>query len=848
MKKNNLYKVSIVLALSGFLMVGCKSNSNKRPNSNGRVAEYDVSYYNNNDFNDYVLNGNSKIANQWEDFGLSSPYILRFNGFYYLYGSTTFNSSESGVRAYKSRDLINWIPVSGNGLKKGYVVDSSIGASLNARAPEVYYYNGSFYMYESYNKGAGHFILKSDSPEGPFTSLTNGAIDSYYDGTLFFDKDENPYFITAFKRGINVSTMESINSIIETNIMVNGTELYGEEFVESPSLFEYQDKYYLLYSSSYSNTDGYQISYAISDGWENETPGGLAKSFNKGVNNILLMNADKDKGFVGLGHPSAVLGPDLDSYYLAYDSLDSYPDTHYSFNLDRLLMDNNLLSVSHNRFNSIAPKGPVFSSDDQTGFVEENGYLLSEAKTDGTFSIEYNFKNAQESELVFAYIDNNNYSYIKFNSEQALSVYQKTNGNDKLLEEVEFYHHFLNEDLHTVRLGYRNGKTDVYFENSLKINNLEIDLKGGKIGYKKANDLQVYFTCFSNVAGGLSNELEIKQANTIIPSSLMMPENQVEQVSSFLLRKGSKIQANESGMNELLLKNKYDYSRYLLNFNKTGNYSLQLSLDKKYGGKNIIVQIDDQEEKELTVPSAKDLENGLITISLGDFFITQGIHQVKIQNNDKEFAFYNFKFINKTTSDYYLNASLKNEKETRGVSFGGDSRWYFVNDSMVSYDNHRNLAVSSESGLTDFNISVDMKLTGSDSVFSESKEAGLILRCNNYVSFEDFVEKHSDLTMWANRFYQVQGYYLAFTSNKMNFYKLGGDYNFLESISSERYAFGSKKVRTVVVKVRGNRFDVFINNEFVTTYFDNNSYTSGSAGVYATGAEVAYNNLKIQVI
>lgn len=853
MRKKNTFRLSTILVLSSAFLIGCQNDNKEvvKPDSQGKAMQYDVSYYNNNDFNDYVLNGNSSIANQWEDYGLSSPYVLRFNGYYYLYGSTTSNSSESGVRAWKSRDLINWVPVAGNGLKTGYVVDYTIGASLNARAPEVYYYNGSFYMYESYKSGAGHFILKSDSPEGPFVSLTNGAIDSYYDGTLFFDKDENPYFITAYKNNINISTMESINSIIETNIMVNGTDRYADVYSESPSLFEYLGKYYLIYSSSYDSTGGYQISYAVSDGWENETPGGLAKSFREGLDNVLLMNADQSKGFIGLGHPSAVLGPDLDSYYMVYDCLDDYPYRHYSYNMDRLLMSGDLLTTSHNRFNSIRPASPAIEVEDENGLVDENGYLLSDMNTGNCFSVEYNFKNAEASELVFAYHDNNNYSYIKFNSEESLSLYRKSNGQDTLLEEVEFYHHFFNRDLHTVRLGYRNGKIDVYFENSLKMKDVDIELAGGKIGYKKADNLEVFYTCASNVARGLSNELEIKQSNVVVPAELFMADNQIEGVTSSLLNEGSVVREYDGelykGAKEVLFKNQYDYSRYLVNFNKSSTYALQLTLNKQYSGKNIIVEIDDGEDIGLQIPSLDKLGKDTVTVSLGDFAISQGVHQIKIQNNDNEFGFVSFKFIHKTSSDYYLNASLSSERNARGITFGGDSRWYFLNDSMVSYDNHRNLAVTDEDGLTDFNISVEMNLTGSDSVFSESKEAGIILRCNNYVSFEHFVDKHDDLTMWNNRYYQLQGYYLAFTSKKISLYKMGGDYNFFETISTEKYSFGSKKKKTVVVKVRGNEIDVFIDNQFVMSYFDSNAYVSGSAGLYTTGAEVAYKNLKVSV-
>ena len=68
----------IVMLMAGLILVGCKGNKKdkdpEKPESQGSVEKYDVSYYNNNDFNDFVLNGNSKIENQWDGYGISSPF------------------------------------------------------------------------------------------------------------------------------------------------------------------------------------------------------------------------------------------------------------------------------------------------------------------------------------------------------------------------------------------------------------------------------------------------------------------------------------------------------------------------------------------------------------------------------------------------------------------------------------------------------------------------------------------------------------------------------------------------------------------------------------------------------
>ena len=86
------------------------------------------------------------------DYGIGDPFVMRFNGLYYLYAS----SCEDRVRVYTSRDLINWE-------FQGWCTENK--DVYFAYAPEVIYWRGDFYMITSPN-GGGHYILKSDSPLG----------------------------------------------------------------------------------------------------------------------------------------------------------------------------------------------------------------------------------------------------------------------------------------------------------------------------------------------------------------------------------------------------------------------------------------------------------------------------------------------------------------------------------------------------------------------------------------------------------------------------------------------------------------------------------------------------------
>ena len=73
-----------------------------------------------------------RIPNQWPSYGIGDPFVYRFNGKYYLYCSTKDNYV--GVRAWVSEDLMDWTPITGEGLKTGYVCEDK--TTTSAYAPE----------------------------------------------------------------------------------------------------------------------------------------------------------------------------------------------------------------------------------------------------------------------------------------------------------------------------------------------------------------------------------------------------------------------------------------------------------------------------------------------------------------------------------------------------------------------------------------------------------------------------------------------------------------------------------------------------------------------------------------
>ena len=122
---------------------------------------------------------------------LRDPFVLLEDGVYYVYGT--------GGRMYKNTtgDL------AGHWDGPYDVVETPEDYKKQKWAPEVYKYNGAFYMFTTYQsketEKRGCAVFRADSPEGPFTLWSDGHVtpadwDSI-DGTLYIDPQGQPWMV-----------------------------------------------------------------------------------------------------------------------------------------------------------------------------------------------------------------------------------------------------------------------------------------------------------------------------------------------------------------------------------------------------------------------------------------------------------------------------------------------------------------------------------------------------------------------------------------------------------------------------------------------------------------------------
>ena len=218
--------------------------------SNEKVVPYDM-YEDAETYMNPVLNG------------VADPYVLTYEGKYYLYGTTDANE---GFEVFVSADLVHWE----NG---GFVArNKDIAGNFGFWAPEVYYYNGMFYMF--YTAEEHTCIATASSPYGPFVSEKDEFfIDGYknIDSSLFFDDDGKiyMYFSRITDKNMQLWGCEMNEDLMsyKADTFTHLTTPVGWEVTvnEGPTMLKNNGTYYLTYSGEGFTSINYGSAYATSD-------------------------------------------------------------------------------------------------------------------------------------------------------------------------------------------------------------------------------------------------------------------------------------------------------------------------------------------------------------------------------------------------------------------------------------------------------------------------------------------------------------------------------------------------------------------------------------------------------
>ncbi len=280
--------------------------------------------------------------------GVADPCAIKWMGKYYLY--STRATGAPGMQVWESADLVNWTD---RGLCS---TDSFVDI---AWAPDVFYYNGTFYMYVSQgNPDTKHKILSADNPLGPFTNVSDNTGINSIDGQVFMDDDGTLYFSFAATGGIRYRTMSSPTSIDgpEHQLTSCVIDVGSGTWTEGNQIFKKDGLYYMHYCGN-----DYLTNYRV-----HSAKGSSVANLAAQANNPILIQQTGD--YQNVGHNYVILGPDLKTHYTLYHAMDENPP---GSTYRRLMVDTLGFDGSDNCY----ANGPTFTpKTDPLGPAWQDGF------------------------------------------------------------------------------------------------------------------------------------------------------------------------------------------------------------------------------------------------------------------------------------------------------------------------------------------------------------------------------------------------------------------------------------------------------------------------------------------
>ncbi len=770
------------------------------------------------------------LEQEWPDYGIGDPYVMRYNGIYYLYCST--KDFRVGIKAWSSSDLIHW-------KYEGLVTEEPL--TEGAYAPEVVYWNGYFYMYTS-PAGKGHYVLRSESPKGPFTIQTDN-LGLSIDGSVFIDDDGKWYFTHASAKGIIGHEMSDPYTMTEGNTL----NAFLGHWTEGSMIIKRDGKYFMTYTGNHVFSKGYRINYAVST----DSPIGTYKV---PENNPIVINTSKE--FNGLGHSSSVIGPNLDSYYMFYHNLIGHsaegPPVRM-LNMDRMVFNGEKMVVlgDGTHFPQPVPRLPDFYDGvhqpleqehwDIRAKADETTWLSNKATDKNRFTAEFNFRLNMENtrkgetsfETVFSYTDDNNFNSVRVDPAlRSIALFEMKDGKRKQLATAELPQSMDFTKVHTIRVENDTRSTKVYFDQMNKLTVTDITAKSGKIGYTYRNvKPTLEFTAFSNEADGSSDFETAKPVPGSIEAVHYLEEKDKgfhvgHPVKGSVMREddGVPIQASEDGSNAVAMSGKGDWLAYRINVESDGTYGFDAMMQEDGDGNVVELQVDGKTQR-FELGNVRQSEGNLwVKKHIGNMKLTQGEHilTVKLVKGKLNYRFLNIYKIAELPAEKLSHIFdqivpedmygdwIKNEDGYTVQKEGSDAKMYAGNDEW-----------------TDYRVEVDLKSTA-DSI----EEAGLLFRVTNESEFPAQVRD------------SFMGYQLTIRNGRMILKKMNYEQN---EVASAPLSFATGSIIHIAVDVNGPTMKVFVNGltQPVLEWTDTNAWMHGKVGIRSTSPTWEFANLSL---
>ena len=784
-----IYTLTSIVSLSG--LTGC---------GNGVTPEYDYSPKDGERYKNHI-----EIEGQWQS-GIGDPFVMRYNGKYYLYPSTP--GGHNGIKVFTSDDMINWEYA-------GFAVSEDEPTVCGAYAPEVKYYNGWFYMCQS-RDGKGHYIYRSAYPDKDFRLFSKsdvgtegdigyGNLGMSIDGSFYIDEDGKLYIIhTSLPAGLVINEITDPENISPNTLGtgVNVADANLHHWIEGPGTFRRGDKTYLTYTGNHVVSRGYRIAYSYIDG---------KVKFDKmtqPAENVLFIDSESDH--YGLGHSSNVYGPNLDSIYTPYHN---HISNGRRYNVDRYFVSGGLVTANGNTHDYIIkPENPdafVKSGDELT--ANGDGYYLN-GETEGFFTAEFNFNLTDEQKLIFGEKQDSRYT-VEFNG-NTVRLVKTVSGKRTEIAERTFERNFAKDKLCNVRIENGDGIGYVYV-NDMKAFGYEAEKSDGKVGYAVKDG--VYYTAVVNEVFGTSDFETAKNFPTEFPATTYAKGEYRgfaiadAKVVKKGIRVGEKQSVKEIGdFNAVVLK-KGDWVKYGIDVSSAGEYYITAKVSAETSAK-IKIKIGDKEFIR-NIEKSKDASAETVNVPLGKILCDKGLSVMKVEVTEGKAEIVSFKSVLMQNS---ATMSAGGFESVYGSTEITDNYTKVIGTGLPS------VAYAKDVTVTDFKVNCSLKVSE-----EAGNNLGIMIRAKDF-------SYHKDQASQAWR-----GYYLQISGNLAVLYRYDyGD----EMLAAIPFDPNNGNI-TVEIECVAEKITVKINGASMSAR-DDYAFLSGHLGLYSVNGEITLKSIE----
>ena len=779
-------------------------------------------------------------------YGIGDPYIMKYRGTYYLYCSTRDN--QVGVKCWSTKDFITWSDV--------FDCAPGVTTTRSAYAPEVVYWNGKFYMYTS-PAGNGHYVLESDSPTGPFTVVT-GNLGKSIDGSVFIEDNGKWYFYHSDNSGIMGCQMSSPTSI-GTSVGLNAR--VGSGWTEGPTVIKRNGVYYLIYTGNHVISKGYRIDYAQS------TVSPISSYAPQSAQNPILL--ESEGLHVGLGHGSAFIGPDLDTYYYTYHNLVSGNGPQRQLNFDRIAWNGSKLLLlgpttwpqqafrqadmsdffdrDEPGTNWLTPNGGKWTIEGKDRMVQElsnneNGTFykaIYDKSTEMDYTAEFTMKeercdgNDALFGAVFSYIDEANYGIAVLNSNSnCLEVKFRQNNQWGTPAYYDLPDDYNLAVWHTLRIE-KSGEEYKFFIDGMQKAVITNTLGNGKIGYATSLCQAGFgYIAFSNKIKGSGIFDIYKPIPGIIAAVHYNSGGEgVDHHTTTLGNSGGGYIRNDnveigscSEGGFAITGHEGEWYKYNVKPKTAGLYHIGLRYSSIEEAKIRIWHEDTELTDIITLPITGNQDTWRTT-TIKYLNIPAGYQTLKVETVSGNFNFYEMRFDE-------ANATIETLSDTFDTSF--NSNWNYADGSWSISSGEAEIngygkRTMGYTGWTDYTVQVDVTCVS-------GINAGIIFRVTNPALGDNGTSAQAGTDF-------LQAYFVGLTPNGVVLGKQNYNWTELARKTGESHSVNRKYI--LKVEVKGNNIKAYVDDVLMIDYSDTRPFICGKVGLRACESRVRFDNFNV---